>query len=138
MPQGYRTTLGPLSPELVELYGLQETESEGYPQRTQKNVQVADGTIQFAYNWNSPGERLTSRLVKEAEQPNYQVTLLLTLDECTVFDVYSDHLGEVGKVAAWIKENEIEILNVAGNGNTAIEDCVEKFLGQVFTLLNQE
>lgn len=137
MPKGYRTTLGPLSPELVEEYGLQETESESYPPRTKKNVQTADGTIQFAYNWNSPGERLTTRLVKEAQQPNYQVTLSLSLHECRVVDVYSDHRGEVGRVADWVRENNIDILNVAGNGNLAIEDCVEKFLGMVFQQLQQ-
>lgn len=140
MPKGFRTTLGPLDSALVELYNLQETESEGYPQRTQKNVQVADGTIQFAYNWNSPGEKLTTRLVKEAGQPNYQVSLLLNLDECRVDTNPTDLFTATDitkEVTTWIKENNIEILNVAGNGNTAIEDTVEKFLGQVFQQLQQ-
>ncbi len=133
MPKGYRTTLGPLDPDLVELYGLQETESEGYPQRTQKNVQTADGTIQFAYNWNSPGERLTSRLVKENNQPNYKVSLRNMDSGWSVLDGNVRVFG----VAEWIKTNNIEILNVAGNGNLDIEDCVERFLGQVFQQLQQ-
>lgn len=133
MTKKFRTRLGPMSPEDVEKYGMIETSTIRYSTRTKKNVQAADGTIQFAYDWNSAGEKLTSRFVQEAGQTHFHVTLMLT----PTGYVIADEKVRLLKVAEWIKQEKIEILNVAGNGNTEIEDCVEGFLGQVFHQLNQ-
>lgn len=45
-PKGFRTEEG-AAPELAELYGIQETATTGYVQRTIANVDAADATVAF-------------------------------------------------------------------------------------------
>ena len=53
MPKGFRTEDGP-RPDLAARYGLVEASTPGYPERTERNVQLADGTAVFAAA-GSPG-----------------------------------------------------------------------------------
>lgn len=96
------------SPEIAEKYGLKEgviTKKQGqygtyddvYYQRTIDNAQEADGTIWFG-NANSPGGRLT--LSPDTQQGKAKPLINPTNAE---------------EIRKWITDNNIKVLNVAGN-----------------------
>lgn len=121
MPQGYRNQFG-YFPEYKDLFNIVEHESPDYPPRTECNVANSDGTIRFAIQWKSAGERLTLKLIKKHNKPYLDVTRKVTPEE----------------VVQWIKENNIRTLNVAGNSERTapgIGQVVENFLDQVFKLI---
>lgn len=150
IPKGRRTTFGPLPLVDFLMYGLVETDSERYPERTEKNVKISDGTLLLAYNWSSPGEKLTKRLIAKHKKPSFGITLEKINDKWQIQPWGAQMAGTPGArsaakvrrlidgfyakhVAIWIKQQELVVLNVAGNGDTEIEDCVEHFLTMVFT-----
>ena len=99
-PKGYKTLDGP-DISLKTLYGLEEHKSEKYPPRTFKNVKESDGTIRFAYTFNSPGEKCTLKALKKYHKP-YK-------------DVDIKYIVEPKEIADWIIKNKIKVLNIAGN-----------------------
>jgi len=100
MPKGFLTTAGP-KPEWAKKYNLQESSSSKYPPRTFANVKDSDGTIRFAFNFNSPGEKLTLKAIEQYGKPHIDVDL--------------NNPRPVEEVTEWIKDNNINDLNVAGN-----------------------
>lgn len=124
MPKKFQTLLGPM-PELELTHGLRALASPSYADRTYYNVKKSDGTLQLAYNFNSPGERCTIKAIDRLQKPAYVVPLLQGESEWfTVIDPLH--------TANWIAMENIKILNVAGNASTAIEGFVEQFLIEVF------
>lgn len=126
MPRGFRAQDG-ARPEFAELYGLREHASDRYPPRTALNVKESDSTLRFATDWDSPGEVLTLSLCERYGRPRLDVT---PAGPVTPADV-----------AAWLRENEVRILNVAGNTertSPGIEAFVAGFLAEVFHLLEVE
>lgn len=120
MPKGFRAHDGD-HPEFAERFGIVETTSRRYPPRTAMNVKMSDGTLRFAANWDSPGELLTLKLCRDHGKPHRDITL-----------GGDSHPGDV---AAWIIENNIRILNVAGNAEQnapGIYEFVVEFLEVVF------
>jgi hypothetical protein len=120
MPKGYRNQFG-YFPEYQEMFNVVEHESPDYPPRTEFNVANSDGTIRFAVRWSSAGERLTLRLIKKHKKPHLDVTRKITPED----------------VVAWIEQNNIRVLNVAGNSERTapgIGQIVESFLDKVFKL----
>jgi len=121
-PKGYLTLNGPL-PSLSKL-GLVEHKSPKYPPRTYTNIKESDGTIRLAYNFNSPGERCTLKAIQFYKKPYFDVDLS---DPAFIFDV-----------TKWIDDNQIKVLNVAGNaGKTRAEGSkifteVRNYLQKVF------
>ena len=95
-PKGFRTDIGS-RPELGFYFGLVETSDTGYVKRTHLNAANADGTVWFG-NTSSPGYRCT-------------VNGLMIANKESRFIV--NPTGEA--LAHWIVENNIEVLNVAGN-----------------------
>lgn len=63
LPKGCTTLDGP-RPDLLMAYGLEEHESSEYPPRTYANVQASAGTIRFAADFNSAGERCTLKAIR--------------------------------------------------------------------------
>lgn len=123
MPLGFRADDGK-HPEFSDRYGIWEMPSRHYPPRTAMNVKESDGTVRFAVNWDSPGELLTLKLCKKHGKPCLDVT---PGGELTPADV-----------AAWINENEIGVLNVAGNSERTapgIQESTVEFLQEVFQML---
>lgn len=117
MPRGFRTENG-LWPFAEKEYGMQTTSSFDYTPRTEINVLGSDGTIVFG-NLNSPGSRLTIRLCTKHNRPCFT---LPDLDNLPDF---------IADFQDWVKENNIEILNVAGNRESkspGIEQKVKIFL----------
>lgn len=99
-PKGCPTTNG-LNPSLIEKFGLKETESSKYPPRTFANAKDSDGTIRIAQDFDSKGEQLTLLAINQYCKP--------------YLDIHLKKLLPTKEVAAWILDNDIKILNVAGN-----------------------
>lgn len=99
LPKGCITMDGPC-PDLLEEYNMQEHES-GYALRTEANVRDSDGTIRFASNFKSPGERCTLKAIKWFKRPYIDVNIV--------------NPRPWHEVILWISENRIETLNIAGN-----------------------
>ena len=92
-PKGYRTEEG-FNLSLKE-YGLTESKSSDYDVRTKENIISSDGTVLFG-NLNSPGTKLTLKILSQNNKPF----------------ITNPTAGELQK---WLLENEIKVLNVAGN-----------------------
>ena len=102
-PHGWRTDRG--EAPWLEGLGLKEHDSPAYPPRTRCNIRDSDGTLVVTRRW-SPGSRLTSNVAHRLRKP----CLKLSMTEVTAG---GDEVVE--RFQAWIKENQIQVLNVAGN-----------------------
>lgn len=71
MPRGYRTLDGPKD-EYARMYGAQDS-GGGYRDRTSMNVQDADITIRYAYDYSSPGELCTARALRRHKKANIDI-----------------------------------------------------------------
>lgn len=127
MPMGFKTLVGN-KPEYQAEYNLVDCNTEDYPTRTEYNVKDSDGTVRFAYDFESPGERCTLKAIKKYSKPYFDVLL---------YGMPSNHYYTVQapeELAEWIFDNGINVLNVAGNANQRIEDTVERFLFRALAL----
>lgn len=122
-PRGFRTKHG-LDPQLGSVYSLIELETDAYPPRTFRNVQDSDGTIRFAIDFNSPGERCTMKAINRFKKPYFdvQITMLHPGYELT---------PKPEAARRWIRQNKITVLNVAGNAISHIEPLVEAYMGRL-------
>lgn len=123
MPRGYRAQDG-FHPEFKELYNMSEHFSSDYPPRTESNITSSTGTILFATDWKSPGEKLTLKLLKKHKRPYKQINVPIDLDPRLLVE--------------WFELENIDVLNVAGNSektSPGIEIVVEEYLKSVFKLL---
>ena len=123
MPKGFITQFGK-HPEYAELYNIQEHSSPLYPPRTFLNAKTADGTIRFAYDFESAGEKCTLKGILQYKKPHIDVDLKNPIPHQEVVD--------------WIQQHNIEILNVAGNSEKTyggITFIVQEYLEEVFKLL---
>ena len=129
MPKGFITTTGP-APDLAREFGLQE-HTGGYADRTQANVQLADGTLRFAASFETLGEKCTLKWLHRHGKP------YLDIDRAAP--------PPVEEVAAWIKKHNIKVLNVAGNVEpkskkakaSGITEFVIDYLSRVFLALGR-
>jgi len=127
MPKGYKAHDG-YHPEFSQLYNIKEHSSPQYPPRTALNVKESDGTIQFASNFNSPGELLTSKMIIQYNKPRMLINI-------------NTKLTKPDDVINWIIENKIKTLNIAGNSertSPGIQDYVIEFLSEMFIILNSK
>ena len=100
VPKGRLTENGPLPDE----YKLKEIPTKNYPDRTEKNVLASDGTVVITHGKLTGGSALTKKLAEKHKRPS----LHINLNETPAFLAASE-------INAWINENNIEILNVAGS-----------------------
>ncbi len=99
IPAGRKTEAGPLPDE----YRMQELASDRYPDRTEKNVQAADGTLILSHGALSGGSALTGRIAENEGKP------------CLHVDFHETPLPQAKELAIqWIRQYHIRILNVAG------------------------
>lgn len=82
-------------------YTLRKHKSDPYTARTELNVRNSDGTVYFSTDKDSIGKIATARAAKEWNKP--------FLENPTVEELRS-----------WITENNIKVLNVAGNRGTKL------------------
>lgn len=100
MPFGFKTLNG-CKPEYARIFGIKVHHSSSYVPRTKENVKNSDGTIRFAFDFESKGEKCTFRAIQDFKKPYFDVDLN---DPPPVLDVIK-----------WLEQEKIEILNVAGN-----------------------
>ena len=109
MPKGYRVE-GGTNEALAQRFGLVEHESPQWVPRTAANTQNSDGTIWFGNE--SPGKGATRREARNAGKP--------FIDNPTK-----------ERFIEWLEENNIQVLNVAGNrasSNPELYEAVKTFL----------
>lgn len=121
MPKGFKTEQGP-RPDFAHHYNATEHPSPDYPPRTRANVQTSHATLIVVPSGGqkSPGTQLTIRTCEE-QLAKYRVVHLW--------------LSEVEPTVAWIIENDIRILNVAGPRSSScpgIGKAAEGWLEEVF------
>ena len=95
-PKGRRAEDGAIDP----LYPLRETESPEYPVRTEMNVRDSDATLILNQGVLGGGTALTLKLAKINRKPFRVVDL--------------DETEDPAPVREWIKQGEVDVLNVAG------------------------
>lgn len=106
MPQGYRTLVGP-RPQYAKLFNIKEHSEYGYKPRTWKNIEDSDGTIRIAANFDSAGEKCTLNGIMHHGRPHFDVDIDPKIEK-----IYRDQVEECFE---WIVNNNISILNIAGN-----------------------
>jgi Circularly permutated YpsA SLOG family len=112
------------APWLGREYALVECGEPGYSARTRANVLGSDGTLWFG-DWMSPGGRTTLDACRLHSKP-----FLIVFRGAT----------RPSQVVAWLGEQGVRVLNVAGNRESrdpGIGERVEQFLGIVFRGANQ-
>jgi hypothetical protein len=115
-PQNYLTESGPM-PELKTQYGLNEIQGD-YSDRTLQNIKDSDGTVIFA-------EKMSDGSV---------LTIQFCINLNKLFVVNPTH----EEFVTWLEENNIKILNVAGNRESVspgIENRVIEFLSSTIKSL---
>ena len=95
-PQGRRAEDGPID----ERYGLVETPSPDYLERTDWNVRDSDGTLIVARRPLSGGTAVTGRFARRRRKP------------CLV--IHPDEPGAADAAREWLRVHGIAVLNVAG------------------------
>jgi len=128
MPLDWQTGAGP-RPDFEQLYGMKCLHTGGYKERTEANVRLSDGTIRFAANFNSMGEKCTLNAINDNNKP--------------YMDIDINNPVSTTIVAKWIREKNIKKLNIAGNKQPAkpnarafkITEFTEQFLTELFTEL---
>ena len=98
-------------------YPLQETPWDGYPQRTAWNVRDTDATLVLTLGEPDRGTALTIRLARANGKP------------CLVVDLGAGN--GVEEARAWLGENGVGVLNVAGpreSSAAGIHDRAAEFL----------
>jgi len=116
-PRGRRAEDGVIAAR----YPLTETPSPDYAERTAWNVRDSDGTLVFSGGAVSPGTQLTLNAAQAQGRPVRVVDL----------DADPDHRA----VLAWIADNEIRVLNVAGPREREAPgsyDAVRAYLERLF------
>lgn len=114
-PLGYRTKFG-VNPKLAKL-GLIESPTSNYATRTFDNVKDSDGTMRFAYNFVSPGEIMTLKAIKQYKKPYIDIDLSDIEEQALlIFDIMD-----------WFSDNNIHIVNIAGNAGSTKEEASKIF-----------
>jgi hypothetical protein len=119
-PKGRRAEDGAIPPK----YRLEETESPDYPVRTEQNVLASHGTVVFTLGTPTAGSALTIQYAERHRKP------VLHLD----LDTLSPAVA-AKRLRAWIDENGISILNVAGSREsvaTGLEKLVYEAVAAAF------
>jgi hypothetical protein len=117
-PKGRRAEDG----RIPERYPLEEASSKEYPVRTRLNVEDSDGTLVLTAGNPTGGTALTLKLARQLHKPFLLV------------DLARDASPSV--LRAWLQENHILILNVAGpreGESSGIYGQASAFLRKAFT-----
>jgi hypothetical protein len=116
IPKGFRTERGS-EPDLAA-FGLKETQSDGWLERTTLNAIESDITLWFG-NPNSPGGKVTRQACKDAHD--------------TPFIDVTDWTPEA--IAALLWYRKVNVVNIAGNReskNPGIQSRVQHVLVDAF------
>jgi len=100
IPKGRLTEEGPLP----DTYHLDEMKTDSYPERTEKNVEVSDGTLIISRGALTGGTEYTRKMVLKHGKQMLHIDLSL----------HASPLDAASLVSSWVEMQRIEILNVAG------------------------
>jgi hypothetical protein len=123
LPRGRKTESGPLP----GIYHLKEMATGDYPARTRQNILDSQGTVIFSHGPLTGGSRLTKVLAQDLGKPHCHLDL-----------TYMDRFEAALHVHAFIWENNLECLNVAGpraSHDPGIYEAVRAVLETVLYLL---
>lgn len=119
-PKGRRAEDG----AIPKKYQLEETPSPEYVERTEQNVVSSQGTVVFTFGPPSAGSALTIHLADKHRKPVVH------------FDLKKVAADEAARrLRAWIEENGVSILNVAGSRESiaaGLEKLVHRILAAAF------
>lgn len=119
-PKGRRAEDG----AIPRKYRLRETESPAYAARTEQNVLAGHGTVVFTFGPPQGGSALTIKLARRHRKPVVHI------------DLAKESPGDaVKRLRAWIEDNGVSILNVAGSreSNAAgMEKLVHRIVAAAF------
>lgn len=107
-PPAFITENGP-NAQLRDVYKLTASSAKGYAPRTKDNIINSDGTVILSAHVGSPGTRLTIAMAKSEHKPYLLVDLSTT-----------DIASATKNVKAFLHDNSIETLNVAGNRESVV------------------
>lgn len=119
MPGGWRTEAGD-RPDFKATYGMVEDSSRSYLPRTEQNVLNSDATLIFGKN--SAGSVATRNFCETWGKPYWQQYW----DSGTPVT-----LEQIEQFKEWLEDNDVEVLNVAGNReekNKGIFEACVKYL----------
>lgn len=122
VPRGRLTEDGPLP----EKYHLEEMPTNNYQERTEQNVIDSDGTLILSHGKLTGGSAYTRDMALQHARPWFHVDLNKT-----------SRFEAARKISAWIVENNVEILNVAGpraSRDPAIYPMAMEILESAYTL----
>jgi len=125
IPAAWRTLDGP-RPDLGTDYGLICHSSDGYVPRTLANARDSDATVRLAYDFGSKGEICTLNGIKKHKKK--------------YFDIDLSNPPPPEEMANWLCENNISVLNVAGNSESTFAGCgqkAEEYLRSVLQIMEQ-
>jgi len=125
MPKFFMNHTG-FRPEYEELYNLKEDRSTKYPPRTRRNVIDSDGTVRIAVKFNSAGERCTLKYINLQEKPYCDIDINNITEE--IIEAFRQ----------WLIDNEIEILNVAGNSEKTCPGIEKKTVDFLVKVLDKQ
>ncbi len=126
LPAGRMTEAGPLD----ERYRLQVLPGAGYRQRTERNVQDADGTLILSHGPLAGGSLLTLHFARQHGRPCLHLDLSV-LGRSAALD----------RLRSWLADHGIEVLNVAGprgSHDPRIYDAVFRLLDALLAGLAAE
>ena len=110
VPKGFKSEDGGLTKEKYP--NMIESKSSDYKVRTEENVINSDGTL-IIYKNLSGGTKLT---VKYAEKHNKPYLLIKMTD---------DIKEKANAIKTFLEDNNIEVLNVAGNRGSKVPDIYD-------------
>lgn len=124
-PKGRLSEDGPIPMDfpLVELQTSGYT--EGFRERTRRNVQESDATLLFTSSYLTPGTKLTKNIIQELKKPH----LVVEIDEKNFWDCI---LG----IHDWLLKIKPSVLNVAGpreSKHPGAQSFVKRVLVKVFS-----
>jgi hypothetical protein len=122
IPKGRLTEKGPLP----DKYDLTEMPDTSYALRTEQNVIDSDGTLIISHDELSEGSDYTRKMAIKHHRP----WLHINLNKTPAFKA-------TNLISSWIKENTIEILNVAGSRESKdnlIYQDISKIIESVYYL----
>ncbi|HEY1581809.1 MAG TPA: putative molybdenum carrier protein [Chthoniobacterales bacterium] len=88
---------------IPERYPLEELPDGGYPERTERNVSAADGTVIFHRGPLTGGTKATGELCRERRKP----CLLLNANVVSAEEA-------AGQLSKFVREKGLAVINVAG------------------------
>jgi hypothetical protein len=105
-------------------YPLKETPNEAYEQRTAWNVRDSDGTLIITQGTMEGGTKLTAKEARDRQKP--------------LLHVKTSDPVPVEMIRAWMEDNNIRVLNVAGPRESEAEGIYEQARNILTRLLDAE